>query len=347
MTVTRTAVGRALQAVAAGQGLSTDLAAQAIGELMRGEASPVQTAALLMGLRARGETADELAGTVLAMRQAMVRVETEDSTVIDTCGTGGGVVTTFNVSTAAALVAVGAGARVAKHGNRSFTSRCGSADVLEALGVPLDLSAEAAARVLRSAGLTFLYAPAFHPAMRFAAPVRRELAVPTLFNIVGPLANPAGVRRQVIGVADRGRAEVLAETVRRLGADHVLVVHGAVGMDEISPAGITDVWEVRRHELKGWTIEPADFGMAHDDVGALAGGDAAANARRLERLLAVPGDDPAGRAAAILNGGAAVYVSGLAGTFKAGVALAAGALDSGAAATALTRFRKAAANTAA
>jgi len=347
MTQPLSAVGRALRALSDGESLGMDLTADAIAELMHGDATHTQMAALLMGLRARGETADELAGAVQAMRQAMVRVPVTDPSVVDTCGTGGGLITTFNVSTAAALVAVGAGARVAKHGNRSFTSRCGSADVIEALGIPLGLSAVAAARLLDVAGLTFLFAPAFHPAMRFAAPVRRELAVPTLFNIVGPLANPAGVRRQVVGVADRARAPVLAETLRRLGAEHALVVHGTVGMDEISPCGLTEVWEIRASALSTWTIEPAAHGLEHAGVDGLAGGEPKENAARLERLVEAPARDAVGRAAAVLNAGAALYVSGLARGFKEGVAMAAAALDSGAAAQALTKFRQAAVSIAA
>jgi anthranilate phosphoribosyltransferase len=217
--------------------------------------------------------------------------------------------------------------------------------VLEALGVPLSYPADVAGRLLDQAGFTFLFAPTFHPAMRFAGPVRRELAAPTLFNVVGPLANPAGVRRQVVGVADQHRGPVLAETLGRLGAEHAMVVHGTIGMDEISPVGVTDVWEVRDGVVARWTIDPADHGFGSSGLDRLAGGDPGENAARLERLLAAPAQDPIGRAAAILNAGAALYVAGLTATYEEGVVLGAGALDSGAAARALSRYREAAVNT--
>src|SRR6266850_292480 len=199
---------------------------------MRGEATPAQIAALLMGLRVKGETPDEVAGAARALREAMVRVDAAGPHLVDTCGTGGGAVGTFNISTAAAFVAAGAGATVAKHGNRSFTSTCGSADVLEALGVGIGLDAPGAARVLREAGIAFLFAPTFHPAMRHVGPVRRELGITSVMNLLGPLANPAGARRQVVGVADRERAPLMADALARLGAVHAMVVHGRVGMDE-------------------------------------------------------------------------------------------------------------------
>src|SRR5881392_569594 len=208
---------RALHALANRQSLSEEATAEVFGVVMSGEATPAQIGALLMGLRAKGETADELAGAVRALRTAMVRVETSHDHLVDTCGTGGGSVTTFNISTVAAFVAAGAGAVVPKHGNRSYTSRCGSADVLDA---------GTAARVLHEARVVFLFAPHFHPAMKHVAAVRRELGTPTLMNLVGPLANPASVRRQVVGVADPDRAGIVAEALVRLGAEHALVVHG-------------------------------------------------------------------------------------------------------------------------
>src|SRR5437667_1362359 len=239
--------------------------------VMRGEATPAQIAALLIGLRVKGETADEVAGAARALREAMVPVEAAGDHLVDTCGTGGGAVPTFNISTAAAFVAAGAGASVAKHGNRSFTSQCGSADVLEALGVRISLDAAAAARVLREACLTFLFAPNFHPAMKHAGPVRRELAVASVMNLLGPLANPAGVRRQVVGVADADRAPLMTGALARLGTDHALVVHGRIGMDEIAPQGITDVWEVRNGSVHVWEVDPADPGLAIDDLARLSG----------------------------------------------------------------------------
>src|SRR5438309_1666932 len=235
---------QALVALANRQSLSESLAAAVFGVVMRGEASPAQIAGLLVGLRVKGETPDEVAGAARALRAAMVHVDADGVHLVDTCGTGGGAVGTFNISTAAAFVAAGAGAIVAKHGNRSFTSRCGSADVLEALGVGIGLDAPGAARALREARVAFLFAPNFHPAMRHVGPVRRELGIPSIMNLVGPLANPAGATRQVLGVAERDRAPLLAGALARLGAQHALVVHGRVGMDEISPTGVTDVWEV-------------------------------------------------------------------------------------------------------
>src|SRR2546427_1359185 len=234
---------RALSALANRQSLSEDQTAEVFGVVMSGEATPSQIGGLLMGLRAKGETADELAGAARALRNAMVRVTAAHSHLVDTCGTGGGTVPTFNISTVAALVAAGAGAVVPKHGNRSFTSRCGSADVLEALGVRIVLDAQSATRVLDEARVVFLFAPNFHPAMKHVGAVRRELGTPSLMNLVGPLANPASVRRQVIGVAERDHASVVAQALLRLGSDHARVVRVRMGMDEISPHGVTDVWE--------------------------------------------------------------------------------------------------------
>lgn len=332
---------RALDALARGARPGEQLTAAAVAQVMRGEASESEIAGLLMGLRALGESADELAGAARALRAAMLRVEVTDrSGLVDTCGTGGGAVTTFNISTAAALVAAGAGARVAKHGNRSYTSKCGSADVFEALGVSLTLDAVAAARVLERARLVFLFAPAFHPAMRHVAPVRRALGVPTIMNVVGPLANPAGVTRQLVGVADGALGPLVAVVLARLGAEHALVVHGEAGLDEISPAGRTAAWEVRGGEVQPITIEPARFGLARDDLGALAGGEPAANAERVERLLSEPDGDPAGRAAVALNAGAALYVGGLASTLAEGIERALAALRDGAGADVLAALRR-------
>src|SRR5712692_273093 len=306
---------------------------------MQGAASPAQIAALLIGLRVKGETVAELTGAARALRAAMVHVEAEGAHLVDTCGTGGGTVSTFNISTAAAFVAAGAGAAVAKHGNRSFTSQCGSADVLEALGVRIPLDAATAARVLREACLTFLFAPAFHPAMKHAGPVRRELGVPSVMNLLGPLANPAGVRRQLVGVADRERAPLMAEALARLGTEHALVVHGEVGMDEISPTGATAVWEVRGGAVTTWRLDPARYGLAIEDVAALRGGKPGVNAERVEGLLRNGAGDAAGTAAVLLNAAAAIYVAGLARTYDDGIARAREALGSGSARRALERLR--------
>src|SRR5712691_3446986 len=271
---------RALSALANRQSLTEDQTAEVFGVVMSGEATPAQIGGLLMGLRAKGETADELAGAARALRNAMVRVNAAHEHLVDTCGTGGGSVSTFNISTVAAFVASGAGAVVPKHGNRSYTSRCGSADVLEALGVRIVLDAPSAARVLDEARVVFLFAPNFHPAMKHVGAVRRELGTPSLMNLLGPLANPAGVKRQVILVAEHDRAAIVAEALVRLGAEHALVVNGRVGMDEISPNGITDVWEVKHGSVRKWEIDPERFRLGIKDVGELQGGEPAANAER-------------------------------------------------------------------
>lgn len=336
-----TPVQLALRELAAGRGLTEAGTAAAFGQVMRGEAPASQVAALLMALRARGESPQEVTGAVRALRAAMVTVPVRDRRhLIDTCGTGGGAVGTFNISTAAALVAVGAGARVAKHGNRSYTSRCGSADVLEALGIDIGLDASGAAQAIDTAGMAFLFAPAFHPAMRFVAPVRRELGVPTLMNIVGPLANPAGVSRQLVGVADAAVAPLVAAVLARLGVDHALVVHGDVGMDEIAPAGTTTVWEIRQGGVTTTTLDPQHYGLRHEPLTALAGGAPSENAERIEVLLHDPANDAAGAAAVVLNAGAACYVAGLAPSLAEGFDVAREALRNGAGAAALWRLRQ-------
>jgi anthranilate phosphoribosyltransferase len=292
-----------------------------------------------MGLRARGESAAQLAGAALALRRAMLPLAAESpETLVDTCGTGGGAVGTLNVSTAAALVVAGAGVPVAKHGNRSYTSRCGSADVLEALGVDIALAPDRAAIVLREAGLVFLYAPTYHPAMRHVGPTRRELGVATIMNLLGPLVNPAGVRRQVIGVAERNRAPLVAGALRDLGAVHALVVHAEIGMDEISPRGATAVWEVRAGMVEEWQLDPADVGLAVDDLSDLAGGEPSENARRIEGVLNGNGG-AASRAAVLLNAAAALYVAGLGLSYAAAVEAATQALTEGRGAAALERLR--------
>ncbi len=332
---------QAIAALADRRPLTEPQTTEVFGAVMRGEATPAQIAALLMGLRVKGETPEEVAGAARALRDAMVRVEANGAHLVDTCGTGGGAVSTFNISTAAAFVAAGAGAVVAKHGNRSFTSQCGSADVLEALGVRISLDAADAARVLREACVTFLFAPNFHPAMKYAGPVRRELGVASVMNLLGPLANPAGVRRQVVGVADAHRGPLMAGALARLGAEHALVVHGRVGMDEIAPQGITDVWEVRTGSVNVWEIDPADHGLAIADVAGLAGAAPAANAARIEHLLGDGREDPGGLAALLLNAGAAIYVAGLVGSYADGVARAREIVRAGKGGEALERLRRA------
>ncbi|OYV71529.1 MAG: anthranilate phosphoribosyltransferase, partial [Gemmatimonadetes bacterium 21-71-4] len=250
-----------------------------------------------------------------------------------------GSVQTFNISTAAALLAAGAGARIAKHGNRSFTTQCGSADVLEALGVVIDRPVSVMERALRNAGIVFMFAPLMHPAMRHVGPVRRELGIPTVMNIVGPLANPARAGRQVIGVGDADRLTLLAGALAELGTEHALVVHGA-GMDEISPLGPTRVLEVRRRQITEWTIDPVALGYESASPGELAGGSPAANAHAILNVLR--GKGPRGASAAVvLNAAAALYVAGQAASYEAGLALAETALRAGAGLDALDRLRTA------
>ncbi len=317
--------------VAAGDHLNMEEAEAAFHQIMEGGASPVQVAALLTGLRARGHAASEVAGGVRALRRAMVPVSSVDpSRLVDTCGTGGGEVTTFNISTAAALVAAGAGARVAKHGNRSFTSRSGSADVLESLGVTIQLSPDAMSRTLDQVGIVFMFAPLLHPAMRHVGPVRRELGIPTIMNILGPLTNPAGVRRQVVGVADPDLLSLVAEALRQLQHERALVVHGLPGMDELSPLGDTRIMELRGGELRSYRITPESLGLSRTSEEEIAGGDPDENAELIRRVLT--GDDQGGaRTVTLLNAAAALYVAGVAEGLREGVERAAEALDSGAA----------------
>ena len=339
------ALTHAIRQLASGASLDRESSVAAFGAIMRGDASPVQVAALLMGLRAKGETAAEVAGAALALRCAMTGLDIGDSDVlVDTCGTGGGRVGTLNISTAAAFVAAGAGVWVAKHGNRSYTSKCGSADVLEALGLNIDLNPAAAARVLGAAGITFLFAPTYHPAMRHVAPVRKELGVPTIMNMLGPLANPAGVLRQVVGVSDRPRAELMAGALSVLGTRRALVVYGSVGMDEISPWGSTLVWQVEGGDVRTWELDPAAYELDCPDLDGLAGGDPAENAARMERLLNGR-ESRVVRCAVLLNAAAALYVSANNWSFKESVARATASLDTGAAARALRNLRTAAPRT--
>jgi anthranilate phosphoribosyltransferase len=329
----------ALRRLADAGTLTSAETADAFAVIMRGEATPVLIGALLLGLRSRGETAEEVAGAARALRDAMLTVRpTAGSPVVDTCGTGGGGVSTFNLSTAAGFVVAAAGARVAKHGNRSYTSKCGSADVLEALGVDIMVGPDDAPATLDRAGMVFLFAPNYHPAMRHVGPARKELGVPTIMNLLGPLANPAGVRRQVIGVADACRARLLAEALLRLDVEHALVVHGEVGMDEISPAGATAVWEVRDGTLSTWRLEPGEYGLEWPGVADLAGGEPAENAARIEGLLAGRRDEAA-RRAVLLNAAAAIYVAGLTSGYTEAVTLAEEALASGRALGVLERMR--------
>lgn len=341
---TDSALQSALTRLAAGLGLDETGAEAAFREIVGGSAPAPLIARLLLALRAKGESAEEIAGAVRALRAAMRHVaHHRPDLLVDTCGTGGGAVTTINLSTAAAFVAAGAGASIAKHGNRSYTSRSGSADVLEALGVAIELEPEHAARVLLAAQVVFLYAPAYHPAMRHVAPVRRELAVPTIMNLVGPLANPASVGRQVVGVADPARAPAMAGALSRLGVVHALVVHADIGLDEISPVGMTSVWEVHQGGVREWRFDPHAVSMSTASLAGLEGGEPHENAARLLDLLDRPASAPSAlRSAVVLNAAAAIYVAGLAPTLRAAVEVAVDALASGRARERLEALRRAA-----
>ena len=329
----------AIQKLAFREPMTAEDAQAAFDIVMRGEATAVQIAALLSALRATGESPEVVAGVVRALRTAMVSLKADDpDDLVDTCGTGGGAVSTFNISTGAAIVAAGAGVRIAKHGNRSFTSRCGSADVLEALGIPIEVPVPVMEAALREAGIVFMFAPLMHPAMRHVGPVRRELAIPTVMNIVGPLANPARAGRQVVGVADLERAPVLAGALAALGAKHALVVHGEPGLDEVSPLGPTHVIEVIEGTTKRWAIHPEEHGFKNIKREDLAGSDPAENARIIGEIL--NGGGAAGaRAAVILNAAAAVYVSGRVKSYGEGVAAATKSIDSGEANSVLERLK--------
>ncbi|HEX5724739.1 MAG TPA: anthranilate phosphoribosyltransferase, partial [Longimicrobiaceae bacterium] len=315
--------------LAAARPLTADEAERAFTEVMEGRATPVQMAALLVAIRVRGAVPAEVAGGVRALRRAMVPVPVEAAELVDTCGTGGGAITTFNISTAAALLAAGAGVRVAKHGNRSFTSRCGSADVLEALGVRIELTPEREARVLEETGIVFMFAPLHHPAMKHVGPIRRELGMPTLMNVLGPVTNPAGARRQVVGVNDPALLGLIAGALAELGHERALVVHGQPGMDELSPSGTSEVLEVEAGRVARRTFDPVEeLGWERFETAGLAGGERDENARKVEEVLRGRMGGAA-RAAVVLNAGAAVFVAGRAESLAAGVRAAEAALGAG------------------
>jgi anthranilate phosphoribosyltransferase len=322
----------AIDLLANRQDLSVAQSAAVLAEIMGGNASDTQTAAVLIALRTKGETIDELVGLATTMRLLATPVTTGRDDLIDTAGTGGGR-PTFNVSTTAALIAAGAGCAVAKHGNRSATGLSGSADLLEALGVRIDLAPEAVAHCIEEAGFGFMFAPAHHGATRHVVPVRRELAVRTIFNFLGPLTNPAGATRQVIGVSDPAFLRTIAGALARLGADKALVVSSADGLDEMSTAGTTTVVEVDGPDIHSYELAPEDVGLPRSTFEAVAGGTPQHNAEVTRRIFA--GDDGPARDLAALNAGAAIYVAGRVDSIERGVRAAEQALDSGAAAEAL------------
>jgi anthranilate phosphoribosyltransferase len=308
-------------------------AREAMEEIMRGEATPSQIAGFLVALRAKGETADEIAGCAEAMRAHVLAVRPAREDLVDTAGTGGDGARTINISTAAALVAAAAGAGVAKHGNRAVSSASGSADVLEALGFNLELPPERIARSIDELGFGFLFAPTHHPAMRHAAVVRRELGTRTVFNVLGPLTNPAGARAQVVGVYSQQLVRTIAEVLAQLGARRAFVVHGAGGIDELSPCGPNELCEVVDGEVHERTIDPEELGIARCRVEELRGGSAADNAEAIREVFA--GGDGARRDAILLNAAGAIAAGGHAEDLREGMELARRALASGAAAARL------------
>src|SRR3954468_19746104 len=318
-----------IKLVVEGSHLTRAQAAQAMDAMLDGGVPIAQMAALLVALRMKGETPDEIAGAAQALRSRATRVEVSPERLIDTCGTGGDSSHTFNISTAAAFVAAGGGARGAKHGNRAVSSRCGSADVLAALGVEVELSPDAVAECIDECGIGFLFAPRHHAAMRHVAPVRKELGLRTLFNLLGPLANPAGARRQLLGVYAPQLVPVLAKTLAELGCDRAFVVHGHGGVDEISTAGPTLVCEVRGTAVRQFELAPEDAGVARAPLEGLRGGDAQENAAMLRGVLR--GEAGARRISVVLNAGAALAAAGVCESIAEGVRLAERAIDSGAA----------------
>ncbi len=317
--------------VAGGEHLTQEEARQAFDVIMSGEASPVQIGAFLTGLRLRGETIDEIAGAVATMRDKMARVEAPPD-AIDVVGTGGDASGSYNISTTAAFVVAGAGVPVAKHGNRALSSKSGAADTLAALGVKIDLAPEAISRCISEAGIGFMFAPMHHSAMKHVGPARAELGFRTVFNLIGPLSNPASVRRYLLGVYSPDWVEPLAEVLASLGAESAWVVHGEGGLDELSPAGVSKVAILKDGKVTVATVTPEDAGLEPAPVAAIKGGDAAHNAAALREVLT--GASGAYRNTVLLNAGAALVVAGLADDLAEGAALAAAAIDEGKAATA-------------
>ena len=317
----------AIRRIVDGQHLGRDEMHEVFSEVMDGRATDVQKSALLIALRMKGETADEITGAAMAMRERVTPLTVDRERIIDTCGTGGDGRGTFNVSTIAALVAAGAGASVAKHGNRAVSSSCGSADVLAALGVNIDLDAARMSEVLRRTGISFLFAPKLHPAMGAVAAIRRELGVRTIFNVLGPLTNPAFARRQVLGVYSLHLVDVLARVLLALGADHAMVVHSRDGLDEISISAPTTVCEVRDGALRSYELTPDEIGVERHAIEEIAGGDARENARIAREVLG--GERSARTEIVVANAGAALYISGATPTIRDGVAMAREAITSG------------------
>lgn len=332
-------ISEAIRQVIAGRDLSPSEVEAAMDTILDGEASNAQIAAFVVALRMKGESSDEIAAAARALRRHCQPIRPKvDGPLLDTCGTGGDGLHTFNISTAAAIVAAACGVAVAKHGNRAVSSKAGSADVLEALGVCIDLRPEQVERCIEEVGIGFLFAPHHHAAMRHVAPVRRELGIRTLFNLLGPLSNPAPVTHQVVGVYDRGRLVQLAEALRTLGVTAAWVVHGTGGLDEVSPSGPTSVAQLAHGEITTFEVSPTDFGLSSVPLEALGGGDAQQNAAIIRRVLS--GEQGPARAAVVLNAAAALCVTGLAANPREAADRAAQAIDGGAARSTLERWAR-------
>jgi anthranilate phosphoribosyltransferase len=318
-----------IRRVVGGEHLVLDDMRDAVGAIMDGQATPAQVAALLIALHLKGETADEIAGAAAAMRAHAIAVPVTRRPIVDVCGTGGDASGTFNISTAVAFVVAGAGVTVAKHGNRAMSSKCGSADVLEALGVRIDAPPEVAASALDAHGIAFLFAQAYHPAMRYVAPVRREIGVRTLFNIIGPLSNPAGAHRQIVGVPRVELLALVANALSRLGCERAAVVHGNGGLDELSLAGENRVAEWTGAEVIEYPIDPAAFGLDRRPNADLAGGDAPRNAELVRRVL--DGERGPHRDVVTLNAALALVIAGAADDLPMGMRVASASIDDGSA----------------
>ncbi|UCB57673.1 MAG: anthranilate phosphoribosyltransferase [Candidatus Omnitrophota bacterium] len=322
-------IREAISRLAEKKDLSQETMTGAMEEIMSGQASAAQIAAYLLGLRMKGETVDEITCAAQVMRRHVTKIKSRETFLLDTCGTGGDSSGTFNVSTISALVASGAGVKVAKHGNRSVSSKCGSADLLMALGVKIDIAPEKIEKCLEEIGFAFLYAPLLHPAMKYATPVRREMGIRTIFNILGPLTNPASASNQLLGVYDKGLTETLARVLKNLGTKHALVVHGEDGLDEVTTVSKTLISELKDGRIKNYKIKPGQFALSRTSREDLKGGDAAFNAKIAYDILRGKGDMR--RSIVLLNAGCAIYAADKAASIKEGVIKAATSIDSGAA----------------
>lgn len=324
-------IKRPIRAVVEGRELTADEAAAAMDAVMSGQVTGAQIGALVTALRMRGETVEEIAGFARAMRQHAIKVHVASAggPLVDTCGTGGDASGTFNISTTASFAIAAAGVRVAKHGNRAATSKCGSADLLEGLGISIELSPEQVTECIETVGIGFMYAPAFHPAMRFVGPARREMGIRTIFNVLGPLTNPAGVKHQLIGVGHPDIARKLADVLATLGSDHVVLVHAEEGLDEIGIGGPTAVteYDARVGEIRSYLVTPEEFGMEQATLADLQGGDVDRNVEITRAVLG--GASGPRRAITLLNAGAGIYAANAAGSFAEGIAIAADEIDSG------------------